>query len=146
MSVDTIDVISTPPFEWYDDIRFYLTHGYAPPTPNFKKHSTLILKETPYHFVDNVMFCNNYDGVFLRVLEKQGAGKILVDMHAGPVGGHFSRETTTHKVLRAGYYWPTLFKYAYKLVIKCDPFHRCARKLKKPAFPLQPVTVQYSFQ
>ena len=48
MSVDTIYVITAPSFEWYDDIIFYLTHGYSPPTLDFKKHRTLRLKETPY--------------------------------------------------------------------------------------------------
>ena len=36
MSVDTIDVISSLSSKWYDDIRFYLTHGYARPTLDFK--------------------------------------------------------------------------------------------------------------
>ena len=67
-------------------------------------------------------------------------------MHVGPAGGNFSGETATQKVSRARYCWPTLFKYAYKFVIKCDPCQRCASKLKKPTFPLQPVTVQYPFQ
>ena len=47
------------------------------------------LKETPYQFIDNVLFCKNYDGVFLRCLEKPKADKILVDLHAGPVEGHY---------------------------------------------------------
>jgi len=34
----------------------------------------------------------------------------LYDFHDGRVGGHFNGETNAHKVLRAGYYWPTLFK------------------------------------
>ena len=89
MSANTIDVIIASSSEWYDDIRFYLIHGYAPPTLDFKKCRTLRLKEKPYQFVDNVLFHKNYDGFFLRCLEKLEADKILVDMHAGPVGGHF---------------------------------------------------------
>ena len=37
----------------------------------------------------------------------------MTDLHDGPTGGHFSRDTTAHKILRAGYYWPTLFKDAH---------------------------------
>ena len=69
MSVDTIDVISAPSPEWYDDIKFYLTHGYDPSNINFKKHRTLILKLKPYQFIDKVLIQKNYDGVFLRFLE-----------------------------------------------------------------------------
>ena len=115
MSVNTIDVISAPSSEWYDDIIFYLTYGYAPPTLNFKNHRTLRLKETPYQFIDNVLFHKNYGGVFLMFLETPEDDKLLVDMHAGPMGGHFSGEITSHKVIRVRYYWLTLFKYVYKL-------------------------------
>ena len=100
MYVDTIDVASAPSSEWYDDIKFYLTHGYAPPNLEFKKCMKSRLKETPYQFIDNVLFHRNYDGVFLRCLEKPEANKLLFEMHARPIGGHFPGETTAHKVLR----------------------------------------------
>ena len=89
MSVDTIDVISAPSSKWYDDIKFYLTHGYDPPTLDFKKHMKLILKATPYQFIHNVLFRINYDGVFLRRVEKLEANNILFEMHARPRGGNF---------------------------------------------------------
>ena len=84
MYVDTIDVISSTYSEWYDDIRFYLNHGYAPPTLDFKKHRNLILKSKPYQFIDNVIFHRNYDGVFLRCLEKPETDNLLFEMHARP--------------------------------------------------------------
>ena len=99
MSANTIDVITTPSSKWYDDIRFYLIHGYAPPTLDFKKRRTLRLKATPYQFIDNVLFRKNYDGVFLKCLEKPEADKLLVDLHVGPASGHYSGETTADKVL-----------------------------------------------
>ena len=51
-----------------------------------------------------MLFRKNYDGVFLRYLEKPEADTILVDLHAGPAGGHYYGEATTHKVLREVYY------------------------------------------
>jgi hypothetical protein len=44
---------------------------------------------------------------------------MLVELHSSDVGGHFGGDTTDHKVLRDGYYWPTLFKYAHTLSRKC---------------------------
>ena len=55
----------------------------------------------------------NYDGVFLRYLEKAEAENVVCELHAGSAGGHFSGETTAHKVLRASYYCPTLFKHMH---------------------------------
>jgi hypothetical protein len=59
------------------------------------------------------LFRRNYDGVLLRCLEKQDADKVLKELHDGLTGGNFAGETTTHKILRVGYYWPTVFKDAH---------------------------------
>ena len=60
-----------------------------------------------------MLFRKNYDGVFLICLECEYANKFVVELQDGPVGGHFSGDTAAHKVLRDGYYWLTLFKYAH---------------------------------
>ena len=55
---------------------------------------------------------------FLRCLECEDAAKVVIELHDGPTRGHFSRDTTSHKIFRAGYYWPTLFKDAHAHVRK----------------------------
>ena len=71
---------------------------------------------------------------------------MLSQLHAGPAGGHFGGETTTQKVLKAGYYWPMLFKDAYSFARKCQECQRVEGRLKKAALPLQPVIVEIPFQ
>ena len=51
-----------------------------------------------------------------------------------------------HKIIRVGYYWPTLFRDAHSFVRKCEPCQKCVGKIKKLAFPLQLVAVQFPFQ
>ena len=63
--------------------------------------------------IDGVLFRQNFDKVLLRFLEKDDAKHILIELHDGSTDSHFSRETTTHKVLRVGYYCPTLFEDAH---------------------------------
>ena len=61
------------------------------------------LKVPPYQFIDGVHFRRNYDGVFLRCLEKAEVDKILLELHAGPTGGNYSGDTTAHKIpIRVG--------------------------------------------
>jgi hypothetical protein len=71
---------------------------------------------------------------------------MLIELHAGDVGGNFGGDTTSHKVLRAGYYWPTLFKDSHKLARKSVIFQKAAIQVKKVTFPLQPVIVDAPFQ
>ena len=71
---------------------------------------------------------------------------ILKELHFGPVDGHFGGETTAHKILRDGYYWPTLFRDSYAFVRKCQECHPAACRVKKSSFPLQLVSVERPFQ
>jgi len=83
-------------------MKYYLTHGSSPNHLDACKKWDLRLKSTQYQLVDGVLFQHNYDQVLLRCLEKNDAGHILTKLHDGLIGGHFSRETTAHKVLRVG--------------------------------------------
>jgi hypothetical protein len=64
----------------------------------------------------------------------------------GFVEGHFVAKTTTHKILRAGYYWPTIFSEVHQLVQKCEPCQLLKGKHKLEALPLKPVVVEAPFQ
>jgi hypothetical protein len=72
----------------------------------------------------------------MRYLEKEESDKVLSELHAGEAGGHFSGDTIAHKVLRDGYYWPTLFKYAHTLCHKCIIFQKVAGWVKNTTFLL----------
>ena len=84
--------------------------------------------------------------MLLRCLEKEEALKVLSSLHEGPTGGHFGAEVTTHKILRASYYWLTLFKDAYAHVRKCEECQKSAGREKRPAFPMQPMEIENPFQ
>ena len=100
---------------WYNDIKYYLTHGSSPNHLDAQKKGALKLKSSQYQLIYGVLFQKNYDKVLLRCLEKDDAEHILTKLHDGSTGGHFSGETTTHKVLIEGYYWSTLFKDAHSM-------------------------------
>ena len=96
--------------------------------------------------MDGVLFKKNYDGVFLRCLEREDASKIVKELHDGPAGGNYYGDATTHKILRAGYYWTTLFKYAHAYTRKCGLCQRSGGKLAKAVGPLQPITISELFE
>jgi hypothetical protein len=71
---------------------------------------------------------------------------VLIELHVGDASGHFGGDTTAQKVVRDGYYCPTMFKYAHALSRKCVVCQNDARQVKNVSFPLQPVTVDTPFQ
>ena len=131
---------------WYNDLKYYLTHGSNPNHLDAHKKISLRLKFAQYQLIDGVLFQQNYDQVLLRCLEKDDVEHILTELHDGSVGGHFSRETTAHKVLRAGYYWPTMFKDTHAHAWKFQMRQVNVGREKRPAFPLHPVTIESPFK
>ena len=131
---------------WYNDLKYYLTHGKSPSHLDAQKKQALRLNSSQYQMIDGVLFWQNDDIVLLRCLEKDDVKHVLAKLHDGPAGSHFSGETTMHKVFREGYYWPTLFKEAHAYACKCQIFQVNAGRERRPAFPLHLVTIQNPFE
>jgi hypothetical protein len=96
--------IPTSTNSWYNDLKYYLTHGSSPNHLDSRRKRVLRLKSAQYQLIVGVLFWQKYDKVLLRWLEKDDVEHILTKLYDGLAGGHFSREITTHKVLREGYY------------------------------------------
>ena len=79
-------------------------------------------------------------------MEKDDPKHILTKLHDGLACGHFSGETTAHKVLREGYYCATLFKDAHAHAQKIQIYQVNLGREKRPAFPLQPMTIENRFE
>ena len=58
-------------------------------------------------------------GVLPKFVDKGHSVNILNEMHNRVCRGHYIGKTTTHKVMRARFLWPSLFKDAQILVRKC---------------------------
>eukprot|EP00253_Pinus_taeda_P024999 PITA_24999 len=129
----------------YVDIIYYLKNGYAPSYLNHTKERALRLKAKQYQLINDILFKINYDSVLLRCLEKSEAEKVLQELHDGPAGGHYAGDATAHKILRAGYYWPTLFKDSHSYVRKCQVCQNTAGRQKNPSLRLQPVNIEQPF-
>ena len=63
------------------------------------------------------------------------------DCHSGACGSHLFGLATTQKILWAGYFWPSLFKYYVEAVKKCHPCQFFSRKTRSHLAPLHPVIV-----
>jgi hypothetical protein len=66
---------------WYYESKYYLTHGSTPHYMEPKNKRSLRLKSNQYHLARGILFMKNYDGVFLRCLEKDDAEKVLFKLH-----------------------------------------------------------------
>jgi hypothetical protein len=60
------------------------------------------------------------DNKMCRCLTTSKAQSVLKELHERMVGGHFTVDIVTKKILDAGYWWPTLFKDTHEFCKSCD--------------------------
>lgn len=85
------------------------------------------------------------DIILRRFLTHKEAELVLNDGHKGACRGHQSSLTTTQKILRANYLWPTIFKYCIEEIKKCHPYQVFTRKMHSHTTHLHPVSIVSPF-
>ena len=133
-ALDEQEELATPLIEdsflnsfWYVDILYVLLNLNVPPGLSKTKARFLKLKAVNYCILEKSLYWKNASGILLKCFPKNDAGKIKHEFHEGECGGHLYWKSTTNKILRAGYYWPTLFQDVHKIIIACccafQPLH-----------------------
>ena len=109
---------------WFADVANYLAARVLPNDLDYHARRKFFSDLKYYYWEDPFLFRICGDQVIRRCVTHEEGWKILNACHSGPTGGHYSANRTAHKVLQAGFYWPTLFKDAQRLCSTCD---RCQR-------------------
>jgi len=104
------------------------------------------MKSLQYQLFYGVLFIINYNEVLLHCLEKKDVDRVLKDMHDGPAIGHFLVDTTTHNILRDGYYRTTLFKDTHAYSHNCETCQKYVGREYNGVVPLQPIVVEDPFE
>jgi hypothetical protein len=139
----------TDPFRgsnWYQDIILYLENLSCPPNFTKTQRRSLQLQAAKYYVWQGRLGWRSPAGVILRCADLDESKELLKELHSGVCGGHFSARTIAHKIMRASYYWPTLFRDTHSFVRACEACQRFEGKQKLPTLPLDPVIVEAPFQ
>jgi hypothetical protein len=131
---------------WYKDIIYFLQELRPPDGMGKSKARDLKLKAIRYCLIDQVLYWKDPLGVLLRCLDPQEAQRIIFEFHDSLCGGHHFWKTTTYKILRAGYYWPTLFTDVCAKIRACIKCQKFSGKQQLKSLPLKPVLASRPFQ
>eukprot|EP00253_Pinus_taeda_P006884 PITA_06884 len=132
--------------DWYKDVVFVLQHHKAPGDLKKAKARFVKLKSLGYFIFDINLFWKDTRGILLNCLLEEEAEKVIEECHKGDCGGHHYWKATTNKILRAGYFWPTMFKYIYKRIVACHECQIFEGRSKLVPLPLVPIYVEAPFQ
>jgi hypothetical protein len=78
-------------------------------------------------------------------LNHEEVESIINDCHRGACGGHLSRLVIAQKILRADYFWPSIFKDCVEEVKKCHPYQVFTWNMRSHPTPLHPVVTVSPF-
>ncbi|GJV31986.1 reverse transcriptase domain-containing protein [Tanacetum coccineum] len=81
------------------------------------------------------------DQIIRRCVDGKEALEILEACHSGPTGGHYGANFTAKKVFDAGFFWPTIYKDAFKFVKSCDACQRQGKISQRDEMPQNAIQV-----
>ncbi|KAL5578443.1 hypothetical protein UlMin_020142 [Ulmus minor] len=137
-----VDAISDKP-TWMDPIMAYLRDGTLP-QDKFEAHR-LQYRSTRYYLYKDKLRKRIFSSPSLPCLNEDQAKYVLQEVHKGVCGNHSSGRALAHKVLRQGYYWPTIQAYSLAFVQKCDKCQRFSNIPHQPPEELTPVSSPWPF-
>ena len=80
----------------------------------------LRVKSAMYILIDKVLYKRGFSQPLLRCLAPDEANYMLRKVHEGACGNHLGARSLVHKVIRSGFYWPTIQADAKAYVKVCD--------------------------
>ena len=68
----------------------------------------LRVQSVRYVLLDDALYKRGFSQPYLRCLLSNEANYLLREVHEEACGNHSRARSLIHKVIRAGYYWPTI--------------------------------------
>jgi hypothetical protein len=121
---------------WYRDILIYLQTLKCPTSASRDEHQRVRHQAKNYLLLNDTLYRRGVDCILRRCLTHEEAVIVLNDFHTKYCGGHLSGLATTQKILRAGYFWPTLIKDYVESVKKCHLCQVFSRKMRAHPAPM----------
>ena len=95
--------------------------------------------------IRDVLFKRGFSRSYLRCLSNDEANYVMREVHKGICGNHSGARSLVHKLIRAGYYWPTMLKDAQAYVKAYDKCQRFSNLIRQPPEELTPMTAPWPF-
>ena len=146
-SIDLTDVEVSPVTSepsWMDPIWDNLIRGFLPSDP--KEAAKLRTRPAKFTVHKGRLYKRGFFAPILKCIEGRDANYVLKEIHEGVYGNHIGARALVGKVLRQGYYWPTILRDATDLVRKCKTCQEHTKISHLPSKPLTSVTSPWPFQ
>jgi len=108
--------------DWRGPISRYIANRELPSDPH--ERTRLKRRACSFTLVEGILYKRGFITPLIKFLGPNETQEVLANVHDGICGQHLGAKALAKKVLRAGYYWPTMWKDAQDYVNLCDKCQR----------------------
>ncbi|XP_057756151.1 uncharacterized protein LOC130975360 [Arachis stenosperma] len=119
---------------WLDPITSFLENGKLP--DDEKGAAKLRRESAKYAVIQGQLFKKGLNQPLLKCLHPDQTDYVLREVHEGCCGYHIGGKALARKLIRAGYYWPSMMADSKEFVRKCVKCQENANFHKAPASEL----------
>jgi len=102
---------------WMTRYRQYLADGILPAEPEEGKK--IKRNATRYTLVDGILFRHGFTHPILTCVNGDECTRIMTELHEGICGSHVGGRSLASKVIRAGFFWPTIIEDCVRYAQHC---------------------------
>ncbi|XP_022158092.1 uncharacterized protein LOC111024661 [Momordica charantia] len=134
--------IDTPSPSWMDPILEFIKGN---PPQDSKEQKRMARRAARFILRDGVLYRRGFSLPLLKCVTPEEGLYILREIHEGVCGNHSGARSLSAKVVRQGYYWPTVEHDAKQFVKTCDNCQRFASIIHQPPELLTPISAPWPF-
>lgn len=98
------------------------------------------MKAPMYLLIEDKLFRKSFLGPHLRCVGPTQAQSLIKEVHGGTCGIHVGPRSVATKIMRLGYYWPSMHKDAKQEIERCESCQMHAPISRMPKQDFIPVT------
>nr|XP_025641263.1 uncharacterized protein LOC112736141 [Arachis hypogaea] len=102
-------------------------------------------KASFYTKISGELYRRGFSQPLLRCLDQNQAKEVMNEVHEGVCGNHIGGRALAAKIIRTGYYWPTIKRDCIAKVKTCDKCQKHEAISTKPAEVLHSMEVSWPF-
>ncbi|XP_025628583.1 uncharacterized protein [Arachis hypogaea] len=129
--------------DWRTPFLNYIITGAIPDDePNlqlFRRRASF------YTILENTLYRRGHSQPLLKCISNEEAEDVMAETHEGVYGNHIDGRALAAKILRTGYYWPTIKRDCISKVKACDNCQKHATLSETPAEELHTIEVSWPF-
>ena len=114
--------------------------------PNEKEAARkLKVRAARFVLIKDVMYKRGFSCLYLRCLGNKEANYVMREVYEEICGNHSGSRSLVHKLIRAGYYWPTIQADAEAYVMASNKCQRFNNIIRQSTEELTPMTAPWPF-